>query len=110
MALPITAAVVDDYIAVAAGQTDSVLERVTGSGAIGDILNGILIIPSATNCGVVSIKDGSTALGNVFDGGGTTALVTLVPFYVPFGARSKVGAWSVTTGANVKVRCFGNFS
>jgi hypothetical protein len=94
------------YETVAASQTAQVLGT---TGAIGDYLNGLLIIPATTAAGAVSILDGSTSI-QVFAGGGTTALTTLIPWFVPLGAKSTTGPWKVTTGANVSVIAVGSFT
>ncbi len=95
----------DAYKAVAASQTDVVLGA---TGAVGDYLEGVLVIPATTAAGTVSIKDDSGSAITIFTGGGT--LVDLKPFYAKVGAKSAAGAWKVTTGANVSVLAFGNFS
>lgn len=94
-------------IAVAASQTDSVLQ--VSAGAAGDYLHSVLVIPATTAPGVVTIKDNTTAVVSYL-GGGTTALLTIVPFLIPVGAVSANGAWKVTTGANVSVFAVGRFS
>src|SRR5688572_31547692 len=95
------------YETVAAGQTDQVLG---GTGALGDHLEKLLIVPAAANCGVVQIKDGADTAITVFVGGGTVALPTLAPIPVPIGLLSADGAWQVTTGANVSVIASGDFT
>lgn len=81
------------------------------TGATGDWLDGILIIPATTAAGAVSVLWDGTNTRQIFAGGGTTALTTLIPFYVPFGAISgNSGGFKITTGANVSVICFGNFT
>lgn len=95
-----------DYETVAASQTAQVMG---GSGAVGDYLAGVLIIPATTAAGAVSILDGSTSI-SIFAGGGTTALTTLIPFFVPLGMVSASGPWKITTGANVSAIGIGNFS
>lgn len=81
------------------------------TGATGDWLDGILIIPATTAAGAVSVLWDGTNTRQIFAGGGTTALTTLIPFYVPFGAISgNAGGFKITTGANVSVICFGNFT
>lgn len=95
------------YETVAASQTDQVLGA---TGAIGDILDGVLIVPGTTAAGAVDIQDGSNTAINIFAGATVTALTTLIPFYVPLGAKSVAGAWSITTGANVTVIAFGTFT
>src|SRR5690348_10793899 len=86
------------YETVAAGQTNQILGT---TGAVGDNLASLLIVPAAANCGVVQIKDGANTAITVFAGGGTVALPTLAPIPVPIGLLSAAGAWQVTTGANV---------
>lgn len=100
-------ALVGDYETVAASATDQVLGA---TGAAGDYLSGLLIVPATTAAGAVSIKDDSGSAITIFAGGGTTALTTLIPFFVPLGMKSTAGAWKVTTGANVSVIGIGNFT
>jgi len=103
----LTDALIGDYETVAASQTDQVLGA---TGATGDFLSGVLIVPATTAAGAVSIKDGSGSAITVFAGGATTPLAALVPFFVPLGIKSSSGAWKVTTGANVSVVGVGNFT
>jgi hypothetical protein len=96
-----------EYETVAAGQTDQVLGA---TGAAGDYLKGLIIVPAVVACGVVTIKDGAGGAISIFVGGGTTALVDAKPFFVPLDLVSLAGAWSVTTGANVSVIAVGDFT
>ena len=96
-----------DYKGVAAGATNTMLGA---TGAAGDYLGGILIIPGTTAAGAVSVKDGALSAFTVFAGGGTTALTSLIPFFVPIGAKSVNGGWQVTTGANVTAVGVGDFT
>lgn len=91
------------YQDVAASATAIVLGS---TGATGDWLEGILVIPEATGAGTVSLLDNATSV-NIFVSG---TLSNLVPFYIPMGCASKNGAWKITTGASVHVRAFGNFT
>lgn len=95
-----------DYETVAASQTNQALGA---AGAIGDFLQGLLIIPGTTSPGAVSIKDGSGSVITVFTGG-ASSVSNLVPFFVVIGAKSVAGAWSVTTGANVSAIGLGDFT
>lgn len=97
------------YKAVAASATATLFGT---TGATGDYLDGVLIIPATAAAGAVSITDGSGSAITIFAGGGTTALPTLAPFFVPIGAVSSGGAggWKVTTGTNVSVIGVGNFT
>lgn len=93
-----------DYELVAASQTDQVLGP---KGATGDLLERLIIVPETTGAGTVAIQDGAGTEINVFV---TGTLEDLKPLHVHLGARSRAGAWSVTTGANVHVVAVGRFT
>ena len=95
-----------EYETVAAGQTDQVLGA---TGAAGDTLAGLLVVPATTSPGAITIKDGAGSAITVFTGG-TSSVSNLVPFMIPIGAKSTAGAWKVTTGANVSVLAIGDFT
>ena len=95
-----------DYETVAASQTDQALGA---TGAAGDYLAGVLIVPATTSPGAVSIKDGGGSAITIFTGG-ATSVSNLVPFFVPLGIKSASGAWALTTGAAVSAIGVGNFS
>ena len=80
-----------------------------GGGAKGDFLAGLLIVPGTTSPGAVTIKDGAGSAITVFTGG-ATSVADLKPFWVPIGAVSTGGAWSVTTLTNVTVVANGQFT
>lgn len=105
--LPMVAAS-QTYSPVAASQTAA---KFGATGATGDYLDGVLIVPATTSPGAVSITDGSGSAISIF-AGGSSSIGSLQPFYVPIGAVSKNGAggWQVTTGANVSVIGVGNFT
>lgn len=92
------------YQAVAAQKAASAL----GAGAIGDYLAGLVIVPSTISCGAVSIADGGGSAITVF-AGGAPSLADLKPFYLPIGARSTSGGWSVTTNTAISVIAMGSF-
>jgi hypothetical protein len=94
------------YETVAASQTDQVLG---GTGAAGDYLDGVLIVPATTSPGAVQIQDGSGTEITIFTGG-ASSVSNLVPFMVPVGACSRSGAWSLTTGSNVSAIGIGMFT
>lgn len=94
-----------DYETVAASQTDQMCGP---TGAAGDYLSHLLVIPATTSPGAVSIEDGATNT-TVFTGG-ASSVSNLVPFVIPIGAKSTSGGWEVTTGANVSVIAFGDFT
>lgn len=93
------------YETVAASQTAQVLGA---SGATGDYIDSILVIPATTSPGNVLLLDNATSI-TVFTGG-ASSVSNLVPFTISIGAISASGAWKITTGANVSVIGIGNFS
>jgi hypothetical protein len=93
------------YETVAASQTGQVLG---GSGATGDYIDGVLVIPATTSPGNVILIDNATSI-TIFTGG-ATSVTNLVPFYIPLGMISASGAWKLTTGANVSAIGIGNFT
>lgn len=94
-----------EYETVAASQTAQVLGA---TGATGDYLMGLLVVPATTSPGNVLLLDNATSI-TVFVGG-ATSVSNLVPFLIPLGMISVSGAWKVTTGANVSVIGIGNFT
>jgi hypothetical protein len=94
------------YETVAASQTDQALG---GTGAAGDYLDGVLVVPATTSPGNVLVQDGSGTEITIFTGG-AGSVSNLVPFMIPVGACSRSGAWSITTGANVSVIGIGMFT
>lgn len=96
----------ESYETVAASQTDQVMGA---TGATGDYLSGLLVIPATTAAGAISVKDGSGSAITVFTGG-AGSVSNLVPFFIPLGINSTSGAWKVTTGANVSAIGVGMFT
>lgn len=78
------------------------------TGAIGDYIDGVLLVPASVSPGAVSIKDSTTAI-QIF-AGGTTSLTNLVPVFVPVGALSISGGWYLTTGSSIAAIVIGNFT
>ena len=95
-----------DYETVAASQTAQVLGP---TGAVGDYLARLIIVPAVAAAGAVDLLDGATSI-NIYAGGAVTALPNLQPITVEVRAKSKSGAWKVTTGANVSVIGIGSFT
>jgi hypothetical protein len=79
------------------------------SGAIGDYLESIIIVPGTTSPGAVSIKDGAGTAITIFTGG-ATSVADLKPFAVRLGIRATGAGWTVTTGANVTALASGLFT
>jgi hypothetical protein len=96
----------EQFETIAASQTDQVLGA---SGARGDFLKSVLVVPASTSPGAVSIKDGSGSAITLF-AGGAASVTELKPFSVPLGIVSTGGAWSISTGANVSAVACGWFS
>lgn len=94
-----------EYETVAASQTAQVLGA---TGAAGDLITGILVVPGTTSPGQVLLLDGATSI-TVFVGG-ASSVSNLVPFLIPLNLKSVSGAWKITTGANVSVIGMGNFT
>lgn len=94
-----------EYETVAASQTAQVIGS---TGAIGDYIQGILVVPATTSPGNVLLLDNATSM-TVFTGG-TTSVSNLVPFFIPLGLKSVSGAWKITTGASVSAIAIGNFT
>lgn len=98
------------YQAVAASQTATVLQ--TSTGATGDYLSHVVIYPTSTSPGAVTVFDSTNTAANsaVLFAGGSTSVSNLAPISIPVGAKSVNGAWKVTTGANVSIVAVGKFS
>jgi hypothetical protein len=93
------------YETVAASQTAQVLG---GTGAIGDFLSHLVVIPANTSPGSIAILDGATSI-TVF-AGGASSVSNVVPFIIPLMLDAVTGPWKVTTGASVSVIAVGKFS
>lgn len=94
-----------EYETVAASQTAQVLGP---TGATGDYISGILVVPNSTSPGNVLLLDGATSI-TVF-AGGASSVSNLVPFFIPLGLISVSGAWKITTGASVSCIGIGTFT
>lgn len=103
---PIAKVVTGHYETVAASATNQALGA---TGATGDFLAGVLVIPATTSPGNVQIKDGAGSAITIFTGG-ASSVSNLVPFYINLGVYSTAGAWQVTTGSNVSAIGVGRFT
>lgn len=107
---PLPVSVVSDpfgeYETVAASQTN---QSLGATGALGDKLSRLLVVPATTSPGAITIKDGGDAAITVFTGG-AASITTLTPFSIPLDLISRTGAWQITTGASVSVIASGNFT
>jgi|CXWL01.1.fsa_nt_gi hypothetical protein len=105
VASEIQSTTIDDYETVAASQTAQALGA---TGATGDFISHILVVPATTSPGNVLLLDNATSI-TVFTGG-ASSVSNLVPFTIPIGAKSVSGAWKITTGANVSCVGVGKFT
>lgn len=94
-----------DYETVAANQTAQVLGA---TGAIGDFILHVTIVPATTSPGAVTLLDNATSI-TIF-AGGASSVSNLVPFAVPLNMVSVSGAWKLSTGANVSAIGVGSFT
>lgn len=92
-----------EYETVAASQTAQVLGA---TGATGDYLSHVVLQPATTGAGTTTILDNATVIFTFTAG----TLADLSPKTVPIGAFSVSGAWKITTGANIAVVAFGDFT
>ena len=96
-----------DYETVAVSQTDQILGPV---GAVGDVLERLIIVVATAATAATSIKDGNGAAISVLPnspGGGIGVYV------VSIGARcvnATTPGWKVTTGAGATAIAVGRFS
>ncbi len=98
-----------EWETVAASQTDQILGA---TGAVGDLLDSVLVIPVTTTPGAIDIKDGNGTAIRIFEGG-ASSVSNLVPFSVPLGLKclnATTPGWKITTGANVRAVGIGNFT
>lgn len=98
-------AVKGKYETVAASQT---AQPLGATGATGDFVSHITVVPESTSPGNVILLDNAIAI-TVF-AGGTGSVLDLKPFVVPLQMYSTSGAWKLTTGANVSVVAVGDFT
>jgi hypothetical protein len=89
---------------IAASDTD---EPAGTTGAAGDYLDKIIIQPTSTTVGAVTVEDGNGTVRYSYPGGTVTA--ALYPFEVSLGITATTG-FLITTGAGVTVYAIGNFS
>lgn len=104
-------------VAVDSGQLGSEYETVVASataqvlgptGAAGDLISKVVVIPESTSPGNVLLLDNATSI--TLFAGGADSVSNLVPFTIDLGMISVSGAWKITTGANVHVIGIGNFT
>lgn len=91
------------YALIEASASDAPLGA---TGAAGDYLSHLIIMPATTGAGTVTLKNNTTVIFTFTTG----TLADLRPIIVPINAVSTGGSWKVTTGANVSVLAFGNFT
>lgn len=97
----------NDYVAVPASTSNQILGT---TGAVGDYLATILVIPATTTPGAITVKDGSGGTPMTVFAGGAASINDLRPFNLALGLPSKLVGWYITTGANVSVVAAGTFT
>lgn len=90
------------YEAVAAGQTT---QTIGATGAVGDLLERVIITVVTSATGTVAIKDGADTAITI-----SAANTPIGVYSVEIGARSKTGAWQITTGAGATAIAVGRFT
>lgn len=100
----VDSSVFGEYEAVAASQAAQVLGN---SGAKGDYLDQVIVIPASVAPGAVTVTDGST---NIVVTTAGTATVLPGVFSIPIRSYAVTGPWKITTGANVSVLALGAFT
>lgn len=90
-----------DYETVAAGQTDQVLGT---TGTAGDVLQRVIVTVATAATGTCSIKDGAGSAIPL-----TAANTPIGVYVIEIQAKSRAGAWSVTTGAGATAMAIGDF-
>lgn len=93
-----------EYETVAKSQTAQALGA---TGATGDVIRRVVIIPETVSPGVVTLLDNAISI-ELWLGG--TVGADLKPFVVDLGMVSVSGAWKITTGDNVHVIAIGDFT
>lgn len=86
----------DGYEAAPASATT----KMGSTGAIGDFLESVVIVPGTTSPGAVQIQDGAASAITIFTGG-ATSVADLKPFTVRVGIRAAGAGWNIIVGANV---------
>jgi hypothetical protein len=93
-----------DYQAVPASQTDLVLGT---TGAIGDLLQRLVIVVATAANSSVEIQDGADSAISILPDAVGEGIGSYV---VELGIASRTGAWSVTTDSGVTVVAIGLFT
>ena len=97
----------DEGQQVLAGANNVVLGT---TGAAGDYFSHILVVPTTTSPGAITIRDGATGTVRTYFAGGASSVTSLVSWAIPVRERSVTGGWHITTGANLTVQAVGNFT
>lgn len=97
------------YVTVAAGQTGAVLGGPqTGSGAVGDLLSKVTIVPASATPNYVSLSDGTGTPFTIYNGG--TGVANNQSWTLELNYTSRNGAWKINTGTGLSVVAAGIFT
>lgn len=102
----------NDYAFIAASQTKAALGPGSSTKDESDVLHHLVIIPTSTSPGAVTIYDGAGGTGMQIFAGGTVG--DQKSFFYDLGMRAKGDSthaprWLITTGAAVTVLAIGKF-
>ena len=93
------------YIKVAASSSTKPIGLVS-TGAPGDYIDCMTVIPATSASGAVTLFDGTTAVISIPAQAGGAGVPPSYSLYLGFRAQSR---WNITTGANVSVVVVGSF-
>lgn len=95
------------YVQCAANVATPLTEDVGGTGAVGDEIDWLWIMPATTTPGAVVLLDGVIPVWTWPAG---ITLTDIRPIFVPLNLRSLTAGWGVTTPASVTVLAAGAFT
>ncbi len=85
------------------------LQHLGATGAVGDFISHIIVVPTSNAAGAVTLIDGGISI--VVFAGGTDSITSLIPFSVPLGMKAtSAGGWDMSTGAGLSVIAVGRFT
>lgn len=105
----------NDYQNVPASTTTKLTgQNGVAGGAQGDYIKSIVIVPSTTSPGAVTLQDGNGSAMTIF-AGGAASVQGLVPIWIDFSMMAMkapvagAAGWTIVTGANMNVIVVGDF-
>ena len=80
------------------------------TGAAGDYLSHLVVTPSSTSPGTITLQDDGSGASYTLFQGGASSLADLKPFHIVWAGKSTVGGWKLTVGAGLSVVPIGLFN